>query len=325
MTSKVLGIGVDLGGTKIAFVLADGEGRVHKQIGRPTNVKEGPASIRDRIIEAVKELREAAGSVLGGVGIGVAGQIEPGTGLVRFGPNLDWHNVPLGKELTEALEMPVVITNDVRAATWGEWVYGAGRGCDDLICMFVGTGIGGGVVMGGRMLSGCSNTAGEIGHITIDMHGPLCKCGNHGCMEALAGGWAIARRAHEAVAANPGLGVVLLDMAGGRLEDINAKIVIQAYRAGDALASQVLDEVVHALVIGSTSLANAFNPCRLIMGGGVVEGLPELVERVGEGIRKRALGAATGAVQVVRSQLGKDAGAIGAAALAMRSFAGDGA
>jgi glucokinase len=145
----------------------------------------------------VQNLRQGASPPVGGSGS--AGQIDPEHGMVRFAPNLGWHNVPFQSDLAGALGLPVVVTNDVRAATWGEWLHGAGKGCNDLVCLFIGTGIGGGVVSGGKMLSGCSNTAGEVGHMIINLHGPPCSCGSRGCFEALAGGWAIARQAREAV------------------------------------------------------------------------------------------------------------------------------
>jgi glucokinase len=219
--------------------------------------------------------------------------------------------------------LPVVVTNDVRAAAWGEWLHGAGQGCDDLVCLFVGTGIGGGVVSGGRMLAGCSNAAGELGHITVDLHGPQCHCGNQGCLEALAGGWAIARRAQEAIAADPAAGTSLVQMAGGQQKAVTAKIVAQAFHAGDPLAQELVDEVAQALIAGAVGLVNAFNPCRLILGGGVIEGLPELVDRIDQGVCERALEAASAPLQVLPAQLKNDAGVVGAAALAMHSQRSD--
>ena len=211
--------------------------------------------------------------------------------MVRFAPNLKWREVALGDRLHQALDLPVVVANDVRAATWGEWLHGAGQGAEDLICLFIGTGIGGGVVSGGRMLSGCSNTAGELGHITVDMNGPRCTCGNRGCLEALAGGWAIARRAREAIQADPAAGKALLQAAGLKepvaLEAIDTKVVAAAARAQDPMARLLVDEVARALIAGTVGLVNAFNPCRLILGGGVMQGLPELLDRIATGIRTR--------------------------------------
>ena len=171
------------------------------------------------------------------------------------------------------------------------------------------------------MLSGCSNTAGELGHMTIDMNGPECHCGNRGCLEAHAGGWAIARRARQAIAAEPKAGTNLLQMAGGQPDQVTAKVVAQAARQGDALAQKLVDEVALALIAGATGLVNAFNPCRLILGGGVMEGMPELLDRIDQGVRQRALVAARDPLQVLPAQLHNDAGVVGAAALALRANA----
>ena len=154
MATKTWAIGVDLGGTKVEVAQVDVAGQLLRQVRRPTPVKAGPFVIQSEIAAVVREMSETTGSAPVGVGVGVAGQIDAHSGVVRFAPNLGWHNVPLQEGLNQALGMPVVVTNDVRAATWGEWLHGAGQGCDDLICLFVGTGIGGGVVSGGRVLTG---------------------------------------------------------------------------------------------------------------------------------------------------------------------------
>ena len=321
VTREVWAIGVDLGGTKVEVARVDSAGRVHQRVRRPTDVRDGPAAIEAEIVAVVHELQGTASSRPVGVGVGVAGQIDPHHGIVRFAPNLGWRNVPFQEDLSQALGLPVVVTNDVRAATWGEWLYGAGQGCDDLICLFVGTGIGGGVVSGGRVLTGCSNTAGELGHITVDLNGPQCTCGNGGCLEALAGGWAIARQARESISADPSAGAFLLKMADGQLEMMTAKIVFQSSRAGDPLAKQLVGRVEEALIAGATSLVNAFNPCRLILGGGVIEGMPEMVDRIARGVHQRALSAAREPLEILRARLGSDAGVIGAATLAIRTFA----
>ncbi len=310
-------IGVDLGGTKVEVAQVDGAGRMRQRLRCPTDVKDGSVAVEAEIVRAVRELQMIPGPAPVGVGIGVAGQIDPDTGTVRFAPNLDWHDVPLQADLSRALKLPVVVTNDVRASTWGEWLYGAGQGYNDLVCLFVGTGIGGGVVSGGQMLSGCSNAAGELGHIVVDLHGPLCHCRNQGCLEALAGGWAIALQAQGAIAADPIAGAFLLNLANGQLEAVTAKIVAQAVHANDSLARQLVDQVAQALIAGVTSLVNAFNPCRFILGGGVIEGLPELIQRVDQGVRHRALAAASASLQVVPAQLHGDAGVVGAAALVL--------
>jgi len=321
MSSKRYAVGVDLGGTKIAVALVDDRGEVLKHARYLTFVREGPEAVRDQIIAAVKEIRKGTRIRPAGIGIGVAGQIARDDGMVRFAPNLGWRNVPLGEQLRAITRLRVVVVNDVRAAAAGEWAFGAGKDCADLICMFVGTGIGGGIVTQGRMLHGCGNSAGEIGHVVVDMNGPLCHCGRRGCMEALAGGWAIAQKARDAILLDPALGTPLLRLAKGQINNVTTELVATAFRMGDPLARQLIDRAADALSVGAVSLVNAFNPCRLILGGGVVNGLPELIERVREGIRHHALVTAAESVTVVPASLGDDAGVIGAAVLAMQSQA----
>jgi len=217
--------------------------------------------------------------------------------------------------------MPVVAINDVRAATWGEWRYGSGRGVDDLVVLFVGTGIGGGVISGGNLIVGCSNTGGELGHITIVLDGRNCRCRNMGCLEAYAGGWAIAERAQEAVRADPKAGAFLVFLAGS-IEKITAATVSQAYRQGDHLARKLVRETAQYLAAGVVGIVNAFNPCLLALGGGVIDGLPELVHIVKKVTRRRALESAVEKLKVVKVSLGDDAGVIGAAALAHSKIGG---
>ncbi|AMV72870.1 ROK family protein [Desulfuromonas carbonis] len=310
-------LGVDLGGTKIKLALVAGDGRILADRRLSTDADGGPGRVRDQIVEACRDLQEAAPTTPAGLGVGVAGQVRAADGVVRFAPNLGWHDVPLQAELQRELQLPVVLVNDVRAATWAEWRFGAGQGCADLVCLFVGTGIGGGIVSDGRILAGSSNSAGEIGHMTVDLHGPPCHCDNRGCFEALAGGWAIARRAREAVLADPGAGAVLRQLAADQGEELSAAIVAAGLRAGDPLARRIVDEVTLALIAGCVGLVNAFNPRRLILGGGVIDGLPELVARIDQGIRQRALAVAGEGLEVVATALGSDAGVIGAAAVAL--------
>jgi len=313
-------IGVDLGGTKIVVAQIEAGGKVRLRLRRPSRSSEGPAVTKAEIISGIKEILKEVGSLPACIGIGVAGQVDPNNGLVYFAPNLDWHDEPLQEDLQNSLGLPVVVTNDVRAVTWGEWIHGAGKGCNDLVCLFVGTGIGGGVVSGGQMLSGCSNTAGEVGHITIDLYGPPCSCGNRGCLEALASGWAIARQAREAILTDATAGAHLLSMAGNQGEILTAEIVVQAAKAGNLLARHLINRVEEALIAGCVSLVNAFNPCRLILGGGVVEGMPELLQRIDQGVRQKALAAAIRSFQVLPAGLKNDAGVIGAAAFAINTF-----
>jgi glucokinase len=318
MTQPSWTIGIDLGGTKMDVGLVDDAGKVLKHQLVPTKAKEGPSAVVDDIVALIKDLLtpEIKKDLLG-IGIGIAGQIKKETGLVRFAPNLRWVNFPLQEELSSRTKMPVWVTNDVRAATWGEWLYGAGRGCKDLLCIFVGTGIGGGIVSDGRILAGSTNAAGEIGHMTIDLHGPICSCGNRGCFEAIAGGWAIARRAKELTVTDPSEGKLLLDLAGVEVDHLSAKHVFEAARKGNPLAKMITDEVKEALAAGVAGLVNAFNPECVILGGGIIQANPDLVEVVRREVPQRALKAASTGLRIVQAELKGDAGVIGAAAFAI--------
>lgn len=309
--------GVDLGGTKMDIGMVDREGSVRSRELIKTRVKDGAEAIVQDIADVIGRLRkqEPSGKVLG-VGIGMAGQINKSDGSVFFAPNLGWQNFPLQEAVSKATGLSVRVTNDVRAAAWGEWLYGAGKGANDLLCIFVGTGIGGAVVSGGKMLVGNTNAAGEVGHMTLDMHGPVCTCGNKGCFEALAGGWAIARRTRELVGADLSAGGAILELAGGKIEDITTKHMFQAYRDGLPLAIKIVDELKESLVAGVAGLVNAFNPEKLILGGGVLLGNPELIEAISVRVPTRALKISTNGLQFLAAQLKGDAGVSGAAAFA---------
>jgi glucokinase len=315
-------VGVDLGGTKVEAARVEWGGKIVDSLRMATNVEGGPAAVERDIVEAAKLLMERAGTAPVGIGVGVAGQIEKQTGRVLFAPNLRWQGTPLRADLEEALEIVAVVTNDARASTWGELLYGAGKGWDDLICLYVGTGIGGGVVSGGRMASGRANSAGELGHMVVDMNGPPCTCGNRGCLEALSGGWAIARQAQEMISRDPASGSMLLAAAGGVPESVSAEMVAACAHRGDALSLSLLDGVGRALSAGCVSIVNAFNPGRLILGGGIIDGVPELIDRVRRGVMQDALAAASASCEIVPGMLGRDAGVIGAASLAMRAHGG---
>ncbi len=309
-------IGVDLGGTKIELGIVDEKGSIHAKQRLETLVEDGPHAVEEQILQSVYQLQRQVKVPILGVGIGAAGQIDSQTGEVIFAPNLKWHHVPLKVNLEKKLLKPVQIVNDVRAITWGEWLYGAGRECQDLLCIFVGTGIGSGVVSGGCLLTGCSNTFGEIGHMTVDLNGPACTCGKRGCLEAYAGGWGIAARAQEAIEKNRSAmnSQLLLKSANFSLKDITAKLIVEAYHEGNELAKRIIEQAKQALIAGIASLVNIVNPCRLILGGGVIDGLPELIGVIEQGVRQIALKAATQSLIIAKAELGKEVGVIGAAA-----------
>ena len=252
------------------------------------------------------------------LGIGVAAQVAS-DGTVLFAPNLRWHDVPLRARLARALGRRVAVLNDVQAATYGEWKYGAGRGTDDLVCLFVGTGVGGGIVADGRLRHGATGTAGELGHLSVARDGRKCRCPNSGCLEAYAGGWAIAARAREAVVADPRRGGRLVALAGG-LGRITSETVEEAYRAGDPLARELVRETQGYLADGLVSIVNAIDPAVIVLGGGVLGGYPSLVAALARDVRSRALKAAVDGLRVVPAALGPESGVVGAATYA-REFA----
>ena len=310
-----LTLGVDLGGTKVEMALVDEAGGVVASSRHETRSQEGPDRVISAIADGARSLVFGAGRPVGAAGVGVAGQVEKDTGAVTFAPNLRWTDVPLRSVLEQALGMPVAVTNDVRAITIGEWRHGAGRGASDLVCLFVGTGVGGGVISGGHLVEGSTNAAGELGHVTIVADGRACTCRNRGCLEAYAGGWAIAERAQERVLGEPDAGRRLIALAGSA-EKVTATTVTQAYNEGDTMAKQLVEETALYLAAGLTGLVNAFNPSLLILGGGVVRGIPDLVARAEPLVRARALEAALADLTIATAELGDKAGVIGAASLA---------
>jgi glucokinase len=311
---KPLTLGVDLGGTKLNVALVDRSGRLLSAHKSMIHASKEPEKVIADILTAIDGCRSKAGQKAEALGIGVAAQVDQ-KGVVRGSQNLGWRNVPLKKKLEKEVGMPVAVTNDVNAATLGEWRYGSGRGVDDLAVLFVGTGVGGGIITGGKLLSGCSNSGGELGHITIVYDGRKCHCPNRGCLEAYVGGWAIAERAQQAVRTAAKKGQRLVSLAGS-VEKVTAATVSQAYREGDLLARRLVEETGRYLAAGVVSIVNVFNPCVLVLGGGVIEGIPELIQIVRDIVPTMALKASVEELKIVKAALGADAGVIGAAALA---------
>jgi glucokinase len=307
-------IGVDLGGTKMALAVVARDGRMSRVHRHPSDPGHGPDRMIRDLTDCLQGCLGPAGRAAAAVGIGVAGQVDR-RGVVITSPNLGWRDVALRERVEDALHRPVTVTNDLRAITYGEWKFGAARGETDVVCIFVGTGIGGGIVADGRLSHGASETAGEVGHMTIVANGRRCHCPNSGCLEAYAGGWAIAQRAREAVRAWPADGA-RMRRAAGRVDAISAETVAEAARSGDPLARRLLDETAEYLAAGLVGVVNGLNPSVIVLGGGVIEGSPGLLRRAAALVRARALGVATRRLRIVRAGLGPRAGIMGAAALA---------
>lgn len=307
-------IGVDLGGTKLALAAVGPTGRVLSSHRHPTELRGGAEPVVRDITDCIDGCLGPAGRRASRVGIGIAAQVD-GRGTVVTSPNLGWTNVPLRILVERATRRPTMVTNDVRAITYGEWKHGAGRGAQDLVCIFVGTGIGGGIVADGRLRYGASNTAGEVGHMTIVSGGRKCHCPNSGCLEAYAGGWAIAERAQERARQDPKAGAVVVRKAHG-VDRVTAKTVSEASRAGDRFARELMAETAEYLAAGLVGVVNGFNPGVVVLGGGVIEGVPSLVPATARRVRAMGLRVATRRLKVVRAGLGGRAGVLGAAAMA---------
>lgn len=311
----MIAFGIDIGGTKIELAVVQ-DGVILNQLRIPTDVQAGFDKIIQDIAAGCQTLSATAKPTAAGVG--VAGQIDASTGVLKFGPNLHWRDAPLKSHLESLLGIPVFVTNDVRAAGWGEWLFGAGENAADIVCIFIGTGVGGAVVSDGRMLTGAKNSAGELGHITLELNGPQCTCGNRGCFEAFAGGWAVGKAARAAVENDKESGSVILKAAKGRLNEVSAREVIEAARQGDALALSLVEDVQNAVAAASIGIVNAFNPSRLIFGGGLGLALPGLASFVEAQIQAHALQSSVESLRVLNAQLGENAGAVGAAAYALK-------
>jgi glucokinase len=247
-----------------------------------------------------------------GIGIAAAGQIHPETHAVVYAPNLNWQDVPLKARIEARFKLPVWVENDVRAAAWGEFRFGAGCGARSLVAVFVGTGVGSGAVLGGKLWRGASNAAGEIGHTQVVPDGVPCVCGQRGCLEAYSSGIGLIRRFAAALAT--GRPSALRARTRGEAARLTALDVAQAAAEGDPLARELWEDAVRYLELALANAVTLLNPERLVLGGGVVETVPVLVERVATAIRERATLMAR-AVTVHRALLGAWAGVVGAADL----------
>jgi glucokinase len=312
--SKVA-LAFDLGGTELRAALVDGEGRLLAFASVPTLAKDGVMAVVGQIeILAETVRREVPDAAVAGIGIGAPGPLDPKAGIVLGAPTLSgWHDVPLAGILSDRLVLPVRLENDANAAALGEWRFGAGRGANSLVFVTVSTGIGGGVIVDGRIMHGRRGLAAEIGHMTITDKGERCFCGATGCFEAVASGTAVGRRATALTAQGDGSRLRVLS---GDAE-VTGRDVVDAARVGDPMAISVLEEEARWLGIGFTNLLHLYSPDVLVMGGGISNGFDLLRETIEATIRNRVMPAYRD-VPVVPAQLGRHAGLIGAASLILR-------
>ena len=312
-------VGVDLGGTQVRAIVCDREGHILSRAATLTLAHEGRDAVIRRILDTIFDaVGPRLWTEIAGIGVGAPGPLNPYSGVVVHAPNLPgWEDVPLRQLIAERFCVPVALGNDANLAALGEQRFGAGRGVDDLVYMTISTGIGGGIISGGELFLGHGGFAGEVGHQTILAGGPLCGCGNHGCLEALAAGPAIGRMGREA--AEEGRGEALLALAGGDVSRISARVVSQAAAAGDATAIEIIRRAATYIGIGLANLANILNPELYVLGGGVTHAGPLLFDTIRETIRRTAM-LATRDVRVERAVLGDDVVLWGAVALIARQI-----
>ncbi|HET9553557.1 MAG TPA: ROK family protein [Anaeromyxobacteraceae bacterium] len=315
-----LRLGVDLGGTNARAALVDaGTGAVVAAHKLP-HADRSPIAVAKSVAEAVRLAAQQAGvepSALGPAGVGVAAQCLGATGVVLNAPNLGWRDVPFGDLLAAELGGPVRVVNDLSAAAWGEHRRGAARGVEDAALVFVGSGVGSGLILGGRLHEGGGGVAGELGHVKVTPRGVTprrCGCGEWGCLEAYAGGMNLAARVRDDVA--EGKGAAVLAAAGGDASRISASAVEAAYAGGDPYARDLWAEVGELLGTAMANLVTLLNPSRLVLGGGVLLGCPNLERIARAHLGDRASRTARKSLVVARSELGDDAGVVGAALLA---------
>jgi glucokinase len=309
-----LAIGIDIGGTKIAAGVVDLSGKVLRCVRRPTPSQDA-AAVEVLVAEAVRELRADFDVVA--VGVGAAGWVDASRSTVLFAPNLAWRNTPLHDDLSRLLDIPVVVENDANAAAWGEYRFGAGEQHPDTVVLTIGTGIGAGLIIDGKLRRGRFGIGGEPGHMRVVPGGRRCGCGNLGCFEQYCSGTALVRAAREIARERPADAARLLELAGGDADAIDGPVVTQAAQEGDQAAIDCFDEIGRWLGQGLADLAAILDPGRFVIGGGVAEA-GELLLRPG---RETYAGALSGRgyrplADVVPARLGADAGLIGAADLA---------
>lgn len=307
-------VGLDVGGTKIMATVLNHKfkilGRCKKRSKSRKNEEE---KAEDRIIRIVTEaLKEAGNPVIKGIGVGSPGPLDPKTGVIIDTPNLGWKNFPLADILSQQFKVPVVVDNDVNVGTYGEWCFGEVSACQDVVGLFPGTGIGGGIIINGKMLHGFSGAAGEVGHMTLEVDGPYCGCGKRGCLEALASRIAIAKEV--AALAARGDAPYIFQHCGTDLANMRSGEIAEAIKAGEKMVESVVRKAAFYTGIAVANLVNILSPEAVVLGGGLVEAMTDLyMEEVNRAVKEHAMRFLRKGVKIVPAKLGDDAVVLGAA------------
>ncbi|GAA3555158.1 ROK family glucokinase [Nonomuraea rosea] len=307
----MLTIGVDIGGTKVAAGVVGDNGEIVEHTLRPT-AADRPDVVAETVADVVREL--SAGREIEAVGVGAAGFVDETRSIVRFAPNLAWREEPLQKKISGLVGLPVVIENDANAMAWGETRFGAGRGQSHVVCLTLGTGIGGGLVFDGSLYRGRWGMGAELGHMQVLPGGRLCGCGNVGCWEQYASGQALVKDAREIAAAEPERARILLGLAGGKIE---GEEVTEAARLGDDASLAAFASLADWLGQGMADLASVLDPGCFIVGGGVSRAADLFIDRAREVFAERLTGHGHRPLAEIKlAELGASAGVVGAADLA---------
>ncbi|MCU1650244.1 MAG: glucokinase [Pseudonocardiales bacterium] len=308
-------IGVDIGGTKVAAAVVDEDGVMIDKL-RVDTPAGTPGSVNDAIADLVWQLRER--HEVDAVGMGAPGFVSADRSTVLFTPNLSWRAEPLGAEMTERLKLPVVVENDANCAAWAEVRFGAAKGEQNVVVLTIGTGIGGGIIIGGQLVRGEFGVAAEIGHMNVVIEGGLrCGCGNRGCWEQYGSGRALVRDAQDFARISPSLAQRMLELAGGDPEKITGPEVTRAAQEGDPAALEIYRVIAGSIGYGMADLAAALDPAVFVIGGGVADAGELLREPVEKAYLERLTGRGRRPLaKVLIAQLGGEAGIVGAADLA---------
>jgi glucokinase len=320
--NKHVFIGVDIGGTKIASGLVDAHGAILSQLRTPMISNSDAASAVARVRSAIETVFAAAEKYsvdqhsVAGIGICAPGPLDPKTGIIINPPNLPcWRNFPLASEIARHYDVPVVVDNDANAAALAEARWGAGRGYRNIFYATIGTGIGTGIIFDKHIYHGRTGGAAEGGHMSIDYRGPRCGCGKLGCIEALAAGPAIAKRARAKLAADSSGSSAILGLAGGNLDAVSSEMVGTAYLAGDPLAKQVLHETTELLALWLGNIVDLLEPDVMIVGGGVAAMLNPFFDEVRQLLPDYCVNSRVQEIPLLMAHYGADAGIAGGAAL----------
>ncbi|MEA2088026.1 MAG: ROK family protein [Candidatus Caldatribacteriota bacterium] len=315
---KKYSIGVDLGGTNIVCAIVNYRGEIINRLKVPTLVDRGKEATIKRIIETIHENIVQSSVVpddIIGIGIGAPGPLDVKRGIINFAPNLPgWRDVPLKKILEDEFNMKVVLENDANSAAWGERCFGAGQGVNNLVCFTLGTGIGGGIIINGKIYHGNNYGAAELGHVTVNKDGPRCNCGNYGCLEAYSSATGIKNRIKNRI--KEGIKSEFLNFDEDNLfESLRLKSIFEAARKGDKLTKSVVEEAISYLGIAIANMANILNPEMVVLVGGITNEGEKLLIPLKEEVKKRAFYSNYKSLKIVIGELGGNAGVLGAAAL----------